>query len=170
MRLFERCVYKTEIADIINDSIDPNQYAYKQGHNSTMALIKCQHMWLKYLDNGAKYVRVLSFDLSKAFDNVPHDVLFETVKKLPLNPYVINWLMNFLQDREQRVTVDGITTKFLRINRGVPQGTVLGPILFSIMVNDIKAIDSKNELCKFADDIFMIIVDIMKKFQENSLF
>ena len=155
MRLFERCVYKTEIADIIKDSIDPNQYVYKQGHNSTMALIKCQHMWLKNLDNGARYVRVLSFviDLSKAFDNVPHDVLFEKVKKLSLNPYVINWLMNFLQNREQRVTVDGITTKFLRINRGVPQGTVLGPILFSIVVNDIKAIDSKNELCKFADDI-----------------
>ena len=54
-------------------------------------------MWLKYLDNGAKYVRVLSFDLSKAFNNVLHDVLFEKVKKLPLNPYVINWLMNFLQ-------------------------------------------------------------------------
>ena len=54
-------------------------------------------------------------------------MLFEEVKKLPLNPYVINWLMNFLQDREQRVTVDGITTKLLRINRAVPQGTVLGP-------------------------------------------
>ena len=58
-------------------------------------------MWLKYLDNGAKYVRILSFDLSEAFDNVPRDVLFEKVKKLPLNPYVISWLMNFLQDREQ---------------------------------------------------------------------
>ena len=153
MRLFERCVYKTEIAAIMKDSIDSDQYAYKQGHNSTMALIKCQHMLLKHLDNGAKYVRVLSFDLSKAFDKVPHDVLFEKVKKLPLNPYIVNWLINFLQDREQRVTVDGITTNFLRINRGVPQGTVLGPILFSIMVNDIKAIDLKNELCKFADDI-----------------
>ena len=97
MRLFERCVYKTEVADIIKDSIDSDQYAYKKGHNSTMALIKCQNMWLKYLDYGAKYVRVLSFDLSKTFDNVPHDVLFEKVKKLPLNPYVINWLMNFLQ-------------------------------------------------------------------------
>ena len=109
-----------------------------------MVLIKCQHMWLKYLDNGAKYVRVFSFDLSKAFDIVPHDVLFEKVKKLPLNPHVINWLMNFLQDREQRVTVDCIRTKFLRINRDVPQWTVLGPILFSIMVNNIKVIDSKN--------------------------
>ena len=58
MRLFERCIYKNEIADVIYYSIDSDQYAYKVGHNSTMALIKCQHTWLKGLDNGAKYVRV----------------------------------------------------------------------------------------------------------------
>ncbi len=117
-----------------------------------MALIKCQHTWLKGLDNGAKYARVLSFDFSKAFDSVPHDILFGKVKKLPFNPYIINWMMDFLKDRKQRVTVDGITTEFLKINRGVPQGTVLGPILFSIMVNDIKPVNPINELCKFADD------------------
>ncbi len=153
MRLFERCIYKNEIADVIYYSIDSDQYAYKVGHNSTMALIKCQHTWLKGLDNGAKYVRVLSFDFSKAFDSVPHDILFEKVKKLPFNPYIINWMIDFLKDRKQRVTVDGITTEFLKINRGVPQGTVLGPILFSIMVNDIKPVNPINELCKFADDI-----------------
>ena len=77
MTIFERCVYKTEIADVIKDSIDSNQYAYKQGHDSTMALTRCQNILLKYLDSGAKYVRVLSSDLSKAFDNVPHDALFK---------------------------------------------------------------------------------------------
>ncbi len=153
MRLFERCIYKNEIADVIYYSIDSDQYAYKVGHNSTMALIKCQHTWLKGLDNGTKYVRVLSFDISKAFDSVPHDILFEKVKKLPFNPFIINWMIDFLKDRKQRVTVDGITTEFLKINRGVPQGTVLGPILFSIMVNDIKPVNPINELCKFADDI-----------------
>jgi hypothetical protein len=118
-----------------------------------MALVKCQHTWLKGLDNGVKYVRVLSFDFSKAFDSVPHVVLFGKVKKLPFNPYIINWMIDFLKDRKQRVTVDGITTQFLKINRGVPRGTVLGPILFSIMVNDIKPVNPINELCKFADDI-----------------
>ena len=62
-------------------------------------------------------------------------------------------MIDFLKDRKQRVTVDGITTKLLKINRGVPQRAAFGPILFSIMVNDIKSIDLINDLCKFADDI-----------------
>ena len=118
-----------------------------------MALIKCQHTWLKWLDKDAKYVRVLSFDFSKAFDHLPHDLLFEKVKKLPNNPYVVNWMISFLGSRRQRVAVDGIVTEYLNINRGVPQETVIGPILFSIMVDDIKTVDSKNELVKFADDL-----------------
>ena len=62
MRLFERCVYKTELAPAIRHKTGPDQFAYKEGHNSTMALIKCQHTWLEWLDKEAKYVRVLSFE------------------------------------------------------------------------------------------------------------
>ena len=54
-----------------------------------------------------------------AFDSVPHDLLFEKVKKLLINPYVVNWLISFLENRIQRVMVDGITTEYLYINRGV---------------------------------------------------
>ena len=68
-------------------------------------------------------------------------------------PWERGWTINFLTNRQQRVVVDGIVTNYLDINRGVPQGTVLGPILFSIMVNDIKPIDHQNELIKFADDM-----------------
>ena len=119
-----------------------------------MALIKCQHTWLKWLDKDVKYVRVLSFDFSKAFDHVQHDLLFEKVKKITyINPYVVNWIISFLGNRRQRVVVDGIVTEYLNINRGVPQGTVIGPMLFSIIVDDIKTVDSKNELVKFADDL-----------------
>ena len=57
---------------------------------------------------------------------------------LPINPYVVNWIISFLEDRKQIIVVDGIVSEYLNINRGVPQGTVLGPVLFPIMyVNQI---------------------------------
>ena len=83
-------------------------------------------MWLKSLDEGGKSVRVNSFDFSKAFDSVPHDILFNKIKKIPINPYVINWMIDFLNNRRQRVKVDGVTTEFLDINRGVPRVLYLG--------------------------------------------
>ena len=67
---------------------------------------------------------------------------------------MINWIIDFLIDRKQRVVVDGLETEYVDITRGVPQGTVLGPFLFSLMVNDIKPADGDNNLLvKFADDI-----------------
>ena len=83
--------------------------------------------------------------------------MFETEK---LNPYIVNWIINFLSNRPQGVVVDEIITNYVDINRGVPQGTVLGPILFSIMVNDIKPIDKNNELLKFADDMTLEVPGI----------
>ena len=118
-------------------AIDSDQFAYKTGHNSTMALIKCQHTWLKWLDEGTKSIRIFSFDFSKAFDTVPHNILCDKLKKLPLNPHIINWITSFLSDR-QRAVVDGVTTEYLNINRGVSQGSAIGPIMYSLMVNDIK--------------------------------
>ena len=152
MRLFERCVYKSELSHV-SESIGKDQFAYKKGQNSTMALIKCQYKWLKWLDSEASYVRIFSFDFRKAFDSVPHDILCLKLKSLNINPYIVNWITNLLTNREQRVVVDGIVTNYLHINRGVPQGTVLGPFLFSIMANEIKPIDQNNELIKFADDM-----------------
>ena len=76
------------------------------------------------------------------------------MKQININPYIINWLISFLDQRKQRVVVDGYRTKYVSINRGVPQGKVLGPVLFSIFINDIKAVNTnKNLLVEFSDDI-----------------
>ena len=98
---------------------------------------------------------MISFDFSKAFDSVPHDILCEKLKITCLNPYITNWIIDFLTNRRrQRVVIDGIETDFVEINRGVPQGTVIGPFLFSLMVNDISLEDpERNRLTKFADDL-----------------
>ena len=65
MRLFEQLVYRFELSSICNEYIDLDQFAYHEGHNSTMALIKCQHTWLKWLDGNANFVRIFSFDLGR---------------------------------------------------------------------------------------------------------
>ena len=154
MRILEKIVFKQEIYPQVKKVRDDDQFAYKEEASTTTALINCQHNWLKWLDDDADYVRVISFDLRKAFDTVPHDIICEKLKATDLNPYIINWIINFLSNRKQRIVVDGIKTEYVHINRGVPQGTLLGSFLFSLMVNDIKPKDPENNmLIKFADDM-----------------
>ena len=153
MRIFERLVRKQEVSPILKSAIGPDQFAYKKGHNTTMALIKCQHFWLQRLDRDAAFVRAFSFDFSKAFDSVSHRIHFSKLASYDINLYIKNWIISFLCDRRQRVVVDGLVTSFLNVNRRVPQGTVLGPLLFSIMVNDIKPVSPQTLLIKYADDI-----------------
>ena len=128
-----------ELSSICNDYIDLDQFAYREGHNMMIMPILSEFF---------------SFDFSKAFDSVPDNILWSKLKQVNITPYVINWLISFLDQRKQRVVVDGYRTKYVSINSGVAQGTVLGPVLFSIIINDIKAVNTnKNLLVKFADDI-----------------
>ena len=82
------------------------------------------------------------------------NILCSKLKNVNINPYIISWLISFLDQRKQRAVVDGYRAKYVSINRGVPQSTILGPVLFSIFISDIKAVNTnKNLLVKFADDI-----------------
>ena len=105
MRLFEKIVFQEEIEEYSKSIISNDQFAYKKGSNTTAALIKCQYRWLKWLDEDADFIRVLSFDFSKAFDSVPHNVVTERLKQTNLNPYIINWIISFLTNRKQRVVL-----------------------------------------------------------------
>ena len=90
---------------------------------------------MRWLDGHSNFVRVLSFDFSKASDSVSYRVVGDNLKKVPdINPYIV---IDFLKDCQQRVCVDNVMAPFLPVNRGMPKGTVLGPVLFTIMVNEI---------------------------------
>ena len=96
---------------------------------------------------------IFSFDFSKAFDSVSHRILVSKLRDVDINPYILNWLIRFISNRKPRVEVDGIITEYIDITGDVPQGTVLGPILFSLMISDIKPVSPSSLLVKFADDI-----------------
>ena len=122
MRLFERLVYRNELSIVCDNHVDLDQFAYRKGHNSTMALLKSQHNWL---DENVDFVRIFSFDFCKAFDSVSHRILVSKLRDVDFNPYILNWLISFISNRKQRVVVDDIITEYIDITRGVPQGTVV---------------------------------------------
>ena len=92
--------YKTKLSPVIEKVIHEDQFAYKKGDSSTMALMKAQDTWMEWLDGYASVVRVFSFDFSKAFETViPNEILWNKLKKLSINPHIINWIINFLTNR-----------------------------------------------------------------------
>ena len=81
---------------------------------------------------------MFAMDFSKAFDSVSHKLLAEKLKSLPLNPYIINWWLGFLRDRKQRVIFGSSVCNWKTVNKGTTQGSVSGPYLFNIFLNDLE--------------------------------
>ena len=96
-------------------------------------------------------VDIIYLDFRKAFDLVPHDKLIVKLRSLGIDGEVLKWIKEWLNDRKQRVVINGKFSNFVNVTSGVPQGSVLGPILFIIFVNDLD-INIVNNISKFADD------------------
>ena len=106
--------------------------------------------WTKAIDNGVP-IDALYLDLQKAFDSVPHQRLLLKLEKMGITGNLLRWIKNFLSDRKQRVTLNGFSSDWSDVTSGVPQGSVLGPILFILYVNDLPSV--VKSCCKvFADD------------------
>ena len=107
------------------------------------------------MDHG-NYTGMVLIDLQKAFDTVNHDILLHKLKACGMSDSVVLWFTSYLKDRDQVVDVSGSLSSKLAINCGVPQGSILGPLLFSIYVNDMHSAVS----CKvilYADDSALLV-------------
>ena len=108
------------------------------------------------LDNG-NFCLGLFMDLSKAFDTIDHDILLDKLFYYGVRGVALNWFRSYLMGRKQYVVVDGVESNFKELSCGVPQGSVLGPLLFLLYVNDVVNSSSVFRFSLFADDTVVVI-------------
>ena len=157
-KVFERIVLTKFILPNVTSSIHPSQFAYvpRPGTGTTSPLVLLYHHILEFLDSSSGAVRVLSVDFSKAFDKLSHSAIVDACLRLGLNAVFIRWIRSFLCDRLQRVVCGNSVSPWVQISSGVPQGSVLGPILFCLVIDQLSPVCSNTKMVKYADDVVFL--------------
>jgi len=144
------------IADKIVDFLEENnlllgsQHGFRRHRSCLTNLIEFFHGVMQDFDR-ERAVDIIYLDFAKAFDKVPHLRLMAKVRDLGIQGALANWIEAWLKDRRQRVVINGTSSSWTSVKSGVPQGSVLGPLLFIIYINDID-VGMVSRVAKFADD------------------
>ena len=141
---------------IENDLISRHQSGFKPGDSYINQLLSIAHEIYQSFDEGSD-VRNVFLDISKAFDKVWHNGLIFKLKQNGISGNLLNLLSNFLRNRKQEVVLNGQTSSWVDVKAGVPQGSILGPLLFLIYINDLADGLSSNAKL-FADDTSLFSV------------
>ena len=145
---------------IENDLILPNQSGFKPGDSCINQLLSIIHDIYKSFDCGYE-VRGVFLDISKAFDKVWHDGIIFKLEQNGISGKLHKLLHDFLVNRKQRVVLNGQVSSWSNVKAGVPQGSILGPLLFLIYINDLpKSLSSNAKLFAGDTSLFSVIHDI----------
>ena len=155
-KVFEKVVYNQ-----LSTYLSTNQLLYgshngfRKQHSTETATLELVDTLLQTLDSGKLSISIF-LDLSKAFDTLDHTMLINKLKHYGISGTSLNWISNYLTDREQFVQYKGTMSNTRPILTGVPQGSVLGPLLFIIYINDIHCASNKFKSIIYADDTTLV--------------
>ena len=151
-KILERIVYNRLIGFLLkHDVIYYKQFGFLKGRSTEQAMTEIILKIIEAIEN-KNYSLGVFLDLSKAFDSISHNILLTKLFRYGVRGIALDWFKSFLSNRHQYVQIDNAQSSTQSIEYGVPQGSVLGPLLFLIYINDMPSASSKLSLILFADD------------------
>ena len=149
-KLFERIIYE-QIYTYMEKYLSPYLCGFRKGYNTQDCLLIMLEQWKKSLDKKEKAGAILT-DLSKAFDSLNHDLLIAKLDAYGFSENSIRFIYDYLSHRKQRTKINNNFSSWGNITAGVPQGSILGPLLFNIFINDIFLFIKESTIANYADD------------------
>ena len=119
-----------------NNLLTESQSGFRPMFSTETALLEATNEWLWNIDNNLLN-GVIFLDLKKAFDTMDHAILLGKLKLYGVSSQSLNWFQSYLSDRKQKTFIDGVQSDFCNITCGIPQGSILGPLQFTIYINDL---------------------------------